>query len=221
MLRPLSNRTGRRALLGVVGLVFVTAGCLGAPGTEVDDPSVVADQVESRYEQLDGFQATMTQRVQVGSETRTARATVAFDKGNALVVEPQTGPNAGEVTIIENPSAKLFAGQRTATAFEAEALYGTVAADLVRENEVVFERRDRVGGRLAVVFVITPPDSAAETRPERRVWIDAERAVPLRIESTWTEDGQRVAETIQFENISLRAPKQLPETASSTGGATA
>jgi outer membrane lipoprotein-sorting protein len=69
--------------------------------------------------------------------------------------------------------------------------------------------------------VITPPDSAAETRPERRVWIDAERAVPLRIESTWTEDGQRVEETIQFENISLRAPKQLPETASSTGGATA
>jgi len=222
MVLSLSNRTRRRTLLGVVGLVFVTAGCLGAPGTEVDDPSAVADQVESRYEQLDGFQATMIQRVQVGTETRTARATVAFDKGDSLAIAYQTGPNAGEVVVIENPSAKLLTGERTESESEVGAFYGTVASDLVRANEVVFEERDRIEGRPVAVFSITSPEGAADTRPERRVWIDVERVVPLRIESTWGEDGQRVHETIRFENVLLEEPEQMPDvdTVATARGAT-
>jgi outer membrane lipoprotein-sorting protein len=218
----LSNRTRRRTLLGVVGLVFVTAGCLGAPGTGVDDPSAVADQVESRYERLDGFQATMIQRFQVGNETTTGRATVAFDKGDSLTVAYHTGPKAGEVAVIENPTAKLFTGERTGEESEAGALFATVAADLVRENQVVFEKHERIEGRPSVVFSISPPDDAAETRPQRRVWIDAERVVPLRIESTWVIDGQRVHETIHFENVLLEASGQIDntDTASTPRGAT-
>lgn len=216
-------RTRRRALLGVVGLVFVTAGCLGAPGTEVDDPNAVADQVESRYETLDGFEATMLQRVAVGNETRTTRATVAFDKGDSLTIAYHTGPNAGEVTVIENPSTKLFAGDRAETDAEASARFGTVAADLVRDNEVVFEGTERVDGHPAAVFSITPPEDAAQTQPERQVWVDAERVVPLRIESSWTEDGQQVNETIRFRNVSLGAPAEAPApgTAPVAGGGTA
>jgi outer membrane lipoprotein-sorting protein len=214
---PLRSRH-RRALLGVVGLVFVTAGCLGAPGTRVDDPSAVAEQVESRYERLDGFQATMIQRVTVGDETETTRATVTFDKGDSLRIAYETGPKAGEVAVIENPSAKLFAGGADADA-EASARFGTVAADLVRENEVVFEGTERLDGRTTAVFSVTPPDDAAATRPERRVWVDTKQVVPRRIESTWIEDGQRVNETIRFENVSLGVP--ATDTGATPGGATA
>ncbi|SEN66793.1 Outer membrane lipoprotein-sorting protein [Halorientalis persicus] len=217
MTPPLRSRH-RRALLGVVGLVFVTAGCLGAPGTEVDDPSVVAEQVESRYERLDGFQATMIQRVTVGSETETTRATVTFDKGDSLRIAYETGPKAGDVAVIENPSAKLFAGEARTDA-EASARLGTVAADLVRENEVVFEGTERLDGRSTAVFSITPPDDGAATQPERRVWVDAKQVVPRRIESTWTEDGQRVNETIRFENVSLGVP--ATDADATPGGATA
>ncbi|MFB6085035.1 MAG: hypothetical protein ABEJ94_12410 [Halorientalis sp.] len=218
----LQSGNRRRVLLGVVGLVFVTAGCLGAPGTDVDDPAAVAERVESRYERLDGFRATMIRRVAVGNETRTARASVAFDEGDALRVAYETGPKAGEVTVIENPSAKLFAGERADAGSEA-ALYGTVAADLVRENEVVFEGTEWLDGRPTAVFSITPPADAAETRPERRVWIDARRVVPLRIESTWVADGQRINETIRFENVALGDPGTISEggTATMAGGGAA
>ncbi|WP_424017253.1 LolA family protein [Halorientalis pallida] len=216
MTPPLRSRH-RRALLGVVGLVFVTAGCLGAPGTEVDDPSAVADQVESRYERLDGFQATMIQRVTVENDTETARATVTFDKGDSLRIAYETGPKAGEVAVIENPSAKLFAGDAETDA-EASARFGTVAADLVRENEVVFEGTERLDGRTTAVFSITPPEDAATTQPERRVWVDAKQVVPRRIESTWTDDGQRVNETIRFENVSLGDPGTMPAGSSPVAG---
>jgi outer membrane lipoprotein-sorting protein len=219
----LRSRHRRRAVLGVVGLVFVTAGCLGAPGTEVDDPEAVADQVESRYETLEGFEATMIQRVEVGNETRTSRADVAFDKDDTLRIAYETGPNAGEVTVIENPSAKLFAGERADTDVEASARAGTVAADLVRDNEVVFEGTERLDGRPTAVFSITPPEDAAESQPERQVWVDAERVVPPRIESNWTEDGEQVNETIRFENVSLGAPAEATDagTAPVAGGGTA
>jgi outer membrane lipoprotein-sorting protein len=222
---PSWSRTRRRTVLGVVGLAVLTAGCLGAPGTEVDDPGAVADQVESRYEQLDGFEATMVQRVTVGNETRTTHATVAFEKDESLRIAHRTGPKAGEVTVIENPSAKLFSGETTDAESEASARFGTVAADLVRENEVVFEGTERLDGQPAAVFSITPPDDTAATQPERRVWIDAERVVPLRIESNWTEDGQQVNETIRFRNVSLGAPSNLTDTETDTapvaGGGTA
>lgn len=218
MLPPLRSGHRRHVLLGVVGLVFVTAGCLGAPGTEVDDPDAVAEQVESRYERLDGFQATMIQRVAVGDETETTRATVAFDKGDSLRIAYETGPKAGEVTVVENPSAKLFSGERADADSEPAALYGTVAADLVRENEVVFEGTEQLDGRPTAVFSVTPPDDATTTQPERRVWVDAKQVVPRRIESTWTEDGQQVNETIRFENVSLGVP--ATDAGTTPGGAT-
>lgn len=208
-----------RTFLGVVGVVLVTAGCLGAPGTRVDDPSAVAEQVESRYDRLDGFRARMVQRVDVGTETRTARATIAFDKGDSLAIAYHTGPKAGTVTVVEDPSAKLFAGEH-AEEPETSAVVGTVAADLVRENDVVFEGTARLDGRPTAVFSITPPPEAAESRPTRRVWIDAERVVPLRIESTWTRDGRQVRETIRFENVTLGVPNQSAA-APPAGGATA
>lgn len=215
---PLRSGRRRHVLLGVVGLVFVTAGCLGAPGTEVDEPDAVAEQVESRYERLDGFQATMVQRVEVDDESETTRATVTFDKGESLRIAYETGPKAGEVAVIENPSAKLFAGGAD-TDVEASARLGTVAADLVRENEVVFEGTETLDGRSTAVFSITPPDDAAATQPKRRVWVDAKQVVPRRIESTWTEDGQQVNETIRFENVSLGAP--ATDAGTTPGGATA
>jgi outer membrane lipoprotein-sorting protein len=200
--------------------MFVMAGCLGAPGTEVNDSSAVANQVESRYERLEGFQSTMVRQVEVENKTRTSRASVTFDKGDSLRVAYHTGPNAGEVTTVENSSAKLFTGERTDSESEASALYGTIAADLVREEEVVFEGRDRYDGRPVAIFSITPPKNASENRSERRVWVDVDRMVPLRIESTWTEDGTHVHETLRFENVSLEAPEQRSDT-TSTGGATA
>lgn len=217
----LSGTIRRRTAIGVVGLVLVTAGCLGTPGTEVDNPEAVTDPVESRYEQLDGFQATMIQTVETDDRSTEARATVTFDKGDYLRIAYHTGPKAGSVTVVDDPSpSKLFAGTRTDTQrSDASTFYGTVVADLVRENEVVFDGRERLDGRPTAVFSVTPPgdDEAMERSPERRIWIDTDRVVPLRIESNWTADGETVTETIRFEDISLGIPGY--DASAASGGA--
>ena len=204
MTRVPENTVRRRTLLGVVGLVFVTAGCLGAPGTTVDDPDAVATQVESRYERLDGFQATMVRTVERGGDTATTRANVAFDKGDTLRIAYQTGPKAGTVTVVDDPSAtRLLTGEQADSEADAATL-GALAGDLVRESEVVYEGTERLDDRSTAVFSITPAD---ENVTERRVWIDTERVVPLRIESTLDADGRQVTETIQFEDVSLGVPQ--------------
>jgi outer membrane lipoprotein-sorting protein len=197
----------RRAAIGVVGVVLVTAGCLGTPGSEVDDPEAVMDQVDARYEELEGFQATMIQTVETADETSQARATVTFDKEEFLKIAYHSGAKAGAVSMVEDPTEKLFGDRNADTAnSQAETFYGTVAADLVRDRRIVFNGTERVDGRRTAVFSMTATADAAASAPERTVWIDTDRVVPLRIESQWVADGETVTETIRFEDVSLGSP---------------
>jgi outer membrane lipoprotein-sorting protein len=167
----------------------------------------------------------MVRTLETEDGTATARATVTFDKGDRLRIAYHTGPRAGDVTVIDDPSpARVLGGDAVGRSeSDASAVYGSLAGDLVRENEVVFEGTERLRDRQTAVFSITPPTEGdgTETRPDRRVWIDAEHVVPLRIESNWTADGESVSETIRFENVSLGAPEDKGESAPAPGGAIA
>src|SRR6056297_3483270 len=158
MSRNHSDNPRRLPLVGLVGLLFVTAGCLAPAGTEIDDSNAVADHVESRYEVLDGFQATMVRTVERGGHNNTTRATVAFDKGNYLRIAYRDGPNAGTVTVIDDPEpSRLFSDGAAATGrADASEVYGALAADLVERNDVVYNGTTRVDGRRVAVYALTP-----------------------------------------------------------------
>jgi outer membrane lipoprotein-sorting protein len=159
----------------------------------------------------------MVRTVTVDNDTRTTRATVAFDKGETLTIAYRTGPQAGTVTVIENPAERVFRTEQRRA--DAGARVAAVAADLTRRNEVVFEGTQRLDGTVTAVFSIEPPANAAESRPERRVWSDVTRAIPLRITSTWTASGQTVSETIRFTDVSLGEPNaQLSDESPSNPG---
>jgi len=206
LLPPPDPRRSLR-LLGVVGLLL-TAGCLGSAGTAVDDPEPVAQQVEARYDALDTYQTTIERTVSVGETTETARATVRFEKGESLRIARHTGPDAGTVTVVEDPSpATLLSADAAATAIdetEAPASYGAFAGRLVESHNVTYRGTAVVGDRTAVVLSLAPTANATASEPtHRRVWIDAERRVPLRIESTWERASGDVTETIRFTNTTV------------------
>ncbi|WP_134670639.1 sigma-E factor regulatory protein RseB domain-containing protein [Halorussus marinus] len=207
---PLQPPDPRRSVsvLGVVGLLL-TAGCLGPAGTAVDDPESVAQQVEARYDALDEYTTTIERTVSVGETTRTTRATVRFEKGESLRIAHQTGPDAGTVTVVEDPSpATLLSTDAAATATpgaETPASYGAFAGRLVESHNVTYRGTAVVGDRAAVVLSIDPTNATTDRPAERRIWIDAERRVPLRIESTWERESGTVTETIRFTNTSVTA----------------
>jgi outer membrane lipoprotein-sorting protein len=213
-----SDSVRRGVLVGLVGLLSVTAGCLAPAGTEIDDSDAVAEQVESRYETLDGFQATMVRTVESGGDRETTRATVTFDKGDYLRIAYHDGPNAGQTTVINDPSpSRLFAeGDVESSRADAAAIYGALAADLVEQYDVVYDGTDTIDGQRVAVYTLTPSTNATGDQrrlTERRVSVDVDRMVPVRMRSNWTADGAEVTETIRFENVSLGVPN-------STGAAT-
>ncbi len=201
------------SLIGLVALLFVTAGCLAPAGTEIDDSKAVAEHVESRYEALDGFQATMVRTVERGGHNNTTRASVAFEKGNYLRIAYRTGPKAGAVTVIDDPEpARRFANGAAETGrADASDVYGALAADLVDQNDVVYDGTSTVDGHRVAVYSLTPANRSGEpTQPrliERRVSVDVDRMVPIQVESTWRADGQEITETIRFTDVTLRAPQ--------------
>lgn len=222
----LLDRIRQVGLVGLVGLLFVTAGCLAPTGTEIENSRAVAEQVESRYETLDGFQATMVQTVESANQTDVTRASVVFEKGAYLKIAYKTGPRAGTVTVIDDPSPSRLIGRAdTGSSERGDAeIVGAIAASLVHRNDVVYEGSTTLDQHRVAIFSLTPPADTNTTADHsrlsaRRVWIDTDRGVPLKIQSTWSTAGENVTKTIRLQNVSVDSP---PRTTQPTpGGATA
>jgi outer membrane lipoprotein-sorting protein len=195
----------QRAVLAVaVGLLLAGAGCLGT-ADPIEDPDAVAQQVESRHDALDGYRATVVRTVSTGESTVTTRATVTVENPDYRRVEYHTGPRAGEVSVTNATAEPVFSPATRGTG--TPATYGALAARLVRGNDVEYLGRTEIRDHEAAVVSLIPAngtDGTSTTVTERRVWVDTERLVPLRVRTTWeTADGP-VTETIGYRNVSLR-----------------
>ncbi|NHN59480.1 MULTISPECIES: outer membrane lipoprotein-sorting protein [Halorussus] len=210
----LPHRRRSALLVGAVGLLL-TAGCLGSVGTSVDDPRSVARQVDARYDSLDEYRTTIERTVSVGDSTATTRATLRFVKDESLRIAYETGPRAGTVTVVDDPTPSTLlatdAAQAETAVGETPASYGAVAANLVRTNNVTYSGTTVLDGRAAVVLALEPTANETATNlVERRVWIDAERRVPLRVVSTWRGESGEITETLRFTNTSLSVANATP-----------
>jgi len=65
-----------------------------------------------------------------------------------------------------------------------------------------FEGTDEVDGREAYVLELsTPGEASGDVR--QTVWVDAQHFFPLQRQTSWTEDGERVAVTTVYENVTV------------------
>ena len=199
----------RVLLLVAVGLLLVGAGCLGTSGRAVEDSEAVAQQVESRHDALSGYSATVIRTVSTDASSTTTRATVTVENPDYRRVEYHTGPRAGEVSVTNATAEPVFAP--TTAGRSTPATYGALAARLVRGNDVEYLGRTEIRDREAAVHSLVPSngtdgdgDRARASVTERRLWVDTDRMVPLRVRTTWGTPHGSVTETISYRNVSLR-----------------
>jgi outer membrane lipoprotein-sorting protein len=197
----------RAVLLVAVGLLLVGAGCLGTTGRSVEDTETVAQQVESRHDALSGYRATVVRTVSTDVSSTTTLATVEVENPDYRRVEYHTGPRAGEVSVTNATAEPVFAPTTAGTG--TPATYGALAARLVRGNEVEYLGRTEVRGHETAVVSLIPSNRTdgneeRTTVAERRLWVDTERLVPLRVRTTWETPHGTLTETISYRNVTLR-----------------
>jgi outer membrane lipoprotein-sorting protein len=229
---PRKRHTRQKALAVGLACLALLAGCTTVPGSTLTDADAVGDRVETRYDAIDRYEATVTKTVQTNRGTSSVRARVTVETDDFARVEYRTGPRAGTVTTTDLSSASATAatvstGVRAATDGGVPT-YGALAAELVRSNDVTVERTTILDGRRTAVVSLVPADGANATRHgadgtgaadvtetsdgtnesatsvERRVWVDTERLIPLRVETTWTgANGEAVTETVTYSDVTL------------------
>jgi len=205
-----------------IGLVVLLAGCLAVPSGSVSDADSVGEQVQLRYDAIDRYEATVTKTVDAGDRTSSVHATVTVDKSEFTRIAYHSGPHAGTVrktsassTATVDPILSTSLGPSSERQLPS---YGALAAELVRTNNVTVEQTAVLGERRTVVVSVVPDSTETDDRVERRLWIDSERLIPLRIETTWTRsDGQTVTETVRYSNVTLGEQGAEPSTTESRG----
>jgi len=217
----------RRNLLQLlaIGLVVLLAGCLAVPSGSISNADSVGEQVQSRYDAIDRYEATVTKTVEIDDSTSSIHATVTAAKSEFTRIAYHSGPNAGTVTKINaSTSSNIDPTLSTNIQHPSESQvpsYGALAAELVRTNNVTVEQTAVLGERRTVVVSLVPhstEQSETDDSIERRLWIDSERLIPLQIETTWTKaDGQTVTETVRYSNVTLGEGSDAQSTTASRG----
>ncbi|GGN10000.1 LolA family protein [Halarchaeum nitratireducens] len=205
------RRTKRCALtIGLVGALLL-AGCSTLPSGGLN-ADAVGEQVQHRYDAIEGYSATVTKTVEANDETSTVRAHVSADVDGATTVTYRSGPDAGTTVRYETPTRApvLSAGRRDAAT--RDATYGALAASLVRTSNVSVDGTTVLDGHRTAIVSLSPANASVNDT-ERRVWVDTDRRIPLRVETTWTTaSGTTVTETVRYENVTLSETDSANET---------
>jgi hypothetical protein len=157
----------------------------------------------------------MTQTVTTQAGTSSVRARVTANTSSSARIEYLTGPRAGTVQTVDlsagGDAPVLSTGLQRATD-GAVPSYGALAETLVRTNNVTVEGMETLEDhRTAVVSLVPERTSTDAVSVERRVWVDVDRRIPLRVETTWTgTDGRTVTETIRYTDVTLYENGSVP-----------
>lgn len=202
-------------LIGVAGLALL-AGCTASSGGTLADAERVSEEVQTRYDALDGYTATVTQTVTSPAGTSTVQARVTANTSSWARIEYLNGPQAGTVRTVDltaDGTAPTFSAGLQSSTDSGVQSYGALAEALVRTNNVTVEGTETLDGhRTAVVSLVPERTGAAAVSVEQRVWVDVERRVPLRVETTWTgADGQTTTETVRYTDVTLYENGSAPQ----------
>jgi len=214
---PRKQQQKRRAISLGFACLLLLAGCTAVQDGSITDPDAVGEHVQTRYDSIERYEATVTKTVSNAAQTSTVRADLTVETDDYTRIEYQTGPRAGTVTTIDTsgPASNrptLSTGARTAMDGQIPS-YGALASELVRTNNVTIDGTTVLDGRQTAIVSFVP-ENATDGQPaavtvERRIWVDTERQIPLKIETTWsTADGESVTETVRYTNVSVTERSQ-------------
>lgn len=193
----------RVAAVSALLVTSLTAGCIGGlPVGGSLDADAVGEQVEQRYDSLDGYSATVTRTIEVGDGTDVARARVTV-RGDRRDVTYTAGPRAGETVTGPADDRPVFGAALGVDGPATASGYGALAAALVASANVTVDRVTTVDGRRTAVVELEPTDAAASDLT-RTVWVDLDRRIPTTVVTSWTTtSGDTVTVTVEYDDVTL------------------
>lgn len=202
--------TNRRIALSVAIVVaLLLAGCSAVPSGEVSaSPAQIGEQVQSRYDSIDWYTATVERTVSTPDGERTASANVVVKTGEWMQVTYHRGPRAGTTTSVSlsdrtAPQA-LYTMQQAGADRSHPPSLGAMATTVTRMHNVTLDRTTVVDGHVVAVLSIDPHNASVDETHSQQLWVDTQRQIPVRYESTWTdENGQKTTETIRLSNVTI------------------
>lgn len=212
---PRKQITRRHALLlGVAGLALL-GGCTALSGGQLTDGDAVSDGVQNRYDALDGYTATVTQTVATERTRTSVTAQVTANTSSWAHVQYLSGPRGGtsqKLDLSGTDTVPTFSTGLQQAGAGAVPSYGALAERLVRTNDLSIDGVETLDGHRTAVISLVPESSSAErVSVERRIWVDVDRQIPLRIETTWTHpDGRTVTEIVRYTDVTLYENQSVP-----------
>lgn len=196
------------ALTLTVLVLLLGAGCSAVPQENLSTPAQLGEHVQSRYDSLEYYSATVERSVETPAERATLRAQIAVRTGEWMQIHYLNGPQAGttEHVSLEDRSAPqtMYSLQATPGSRMHPPALGTMATAITRTHNLTLERTTVLDGHLTAVVAIDPIAANASTNRTQHLWVDTQRGIPLKYQSTWTTaDGRQVTETIHLSNVTL------------------
>lgn len=202
----------RRTLL-TVGLVaaLMLSGCLGTGPLSDEEEQRVADEFEERFEEIDGFTATIHSEMD-GSNVSYESTAKVWQRPNTGEMRQETvapDERAGDVTVTNgSASINYDESENTYTTFDLSDVtgssndLGTQLRNLLDRFEVHYNGTATVDDE-STHKVTLVPENTSESASDYRMtmWLDDENYFPVKQEMT--SDEFDVATTTRYENVSI------------------
>jgi outer membrane lipoprotein-sorting protein len=204
----------RPSALGLLlAAAVVLSGCSAATGPLGDDQeAAVADRVEQRMNDIDGFSATRTNTVTVDGETQTSRAEVWIrpDTGQSRSEALSPERQAGDVTVVGDDVTWYYdASENLATRTNitipdsTDSGIGGQLSRLVEDRSVVYDGEVQLEGQ-SVWKVRLLPDNESDDRITSNVtmWVDTEKRFPVQVR--YAMSGElNVTATVHYDDLTI------------------
>lgn len=222
---------GVLATLLVVALVVVS-GAVVMLGTDdagegPQNATAIQRTVDDRVSNVESYRATMVQRVSYGNTTQRFRLRVGYELGRYNLTYTEMPDDRHPVVVANettqwyyDPAAEVVR-RRPRNQSRTTNLFARFTDSLFEDENITYEGTETLSGTETVrlsysqynqtislalggtqASQLTVPDSEYGNATTR-IWVDAERRIPVRVRTTATYQGERITRTIRFEDVAL------------------
>lgn len=208
------NDSPWRTLLALVLVALaVTSGCVGSVGSL--DSGLTADQisdhVQTKYEQIDSYEATVETRIDGPNTTRTTRSHVVAKPQLGFQYSEYLAPEdmAGDVVVTNATTTWSYdASENSARRFDTSGItqstqpdYGELVEHYQDRYDVTVDGTTTVADRETYVVHLTPKNASQQFTGEMTLWVDTERWFPVQQRSSYTIDNETTTVTTTYHDL--------------------